>query len=69
MSSAVKFQPDNCPKIKIDIQIEIRQYIIWISLRLPMLRSSGSLSIKSSIVAIVKWDADVNQMSSNLLKS
>lgn len=36
---------------------------------IPMLESSGSLSIKSSIVAIVNWDADVNQMSSNLLKS
>lgn len=36
---------------------------------IPMLRSSRSLSIRSSIVAIVKRDADVNQMSSNLLKS
>jgi hypothetical protein len=36
---------------------------------IPMLWSSGSLSISSSIVAIVKLDADVNQMSSNLLKS
>jgi hypothetical protein len=73
MSSGVKFQPDNCPGKGegIEMQIEISRLSVYNLniFNLPMLESSGSLSISSSIVAIVKLDADVNQMSSNLLKS
>lgn len=54
ISSLLMFQPVNCPK-RIDMQIEIIiDNVSNINASIPMLKSSGSRSIRSSIVAIVK---------------